>query len=191
MLQSRRGFLMGAGSLLTTAFVRDACVFLCNTGQPLLAAPAQVSETLYWYDSAEDGYMLSLGEWSFDPPPPPTWRQFFTSHGIAHTSERDVLEIYQAYFVDPQDYDNPVDDDYWCSRWECEDSGCAKAYRLLSTIDIGPQLRSGRGPLLEFHVGAHPSDSSHWVDAKDKLSLSLLQARLIDLKLPIKLAPAS
>jgi hypothetical protein len=36
-------------------------------------------------------------------------------------------------------------------------------------------------------VGSHPGDSTHYVDAKDKLSLSLLQTRLIDLKLPIKL----
>ena len=35
---------------------------------------------------------------------------------------------------------------------------------------------------------AHPGDSSYWVNAKDELSLSLLQARLIDLKMPIKIA---
>ena len=42
-------------------------------------------------------------------------------------------------------------------------------------------------PHLEFHEGAHPGDSSYWVNAKDELSLSLLQARLIDLKVPIKI----
>jgi hypothetical protein len=38
-------------------------------------------------------------------------------------------------------------------------------------------------------VGSHPGDNTHYVNAKDKLSLSLslLQARLIDLKLPIKI----
>jgi hypothetical protein len=36
-------------------------------------------------------------------------------------------------------------------------------------------------------VGSHPGDSTHYVNAKDLLSLSLLQAHLIDLKLPIKL----
>jgi hypothetical protein len=46
---------------------------------------------------------------------------------------------------------------------------------------------SGRGPLLEFNVGSHPGDSTHYVNAKDMLSLSLLQARLIDLRLPIKI----
>ena len=58
---------------------------------------------------------------------------------------------------------------------------------MLEEIDLGPARDSGRGPLLEFNVGSHPGDSTHYVNAKDKLSLSLLQARLIDLKL-IKIA---
>jgi hypothetical protein len=33
----------------------------------------------------------------------------------------------------------------------------------------------------------HPGDSTHYVNAKDMLSLSLLQARLIDLELPVKI----
>jgi hypothetical protein len=36
-------------------------------------------------------------------------------------------------------------------------------------------------------VGSHPGDNTYYVNAKDMLSLSLLQARLIDLKLPIKI----
>ena len=54
-------------------------------------------------------------------------------------------------------------------------------------IDLGPARDSGRGPLLEFNIGSHPRDSTHYVNAKDMLSLSLLQARLLDLKLPIKI----
>ena len=42
MLQSRRGFLIGAGSLLTTAFVKDARSFIRANGRPLLAPPKQV-----------------------------------------------------------------------------------------------------------------------------------------------------
>lgn len=43
---------------------------------------------------------------------------------------------------------------------------CAKAYHLLEKIDFGPD----RVPHLKFNIGAHPGDSSHWVDAKDELS---------------------
>ena len=54
---------------------------------------------------------------------------------------------------------------------------------LLQKIDLGPERDSGRGPLLEFNVGGHPGDNTLY----DMLSSSLLQARLIDLKLPIKI----
>ena len=77
MLQSRRGFLIGAGSLLTAAFVSDARSFIRRTSQPLLASPAEVAQTMYWYElDGEEGYTytLSLGEWTMEPPPAPTGR---------------------------------------------------------------------------------------------------------------------
>jgi hypothetical protein len=52
----------------------------------------------------------------------------------------------------------------------------------------GPTKNPPPGPLLEFHEGdRHPGDNSIFVNAKDQLSLSLLQARLIDLGMPIKI----
>jgi hypothetical protein len=39
--------------------------------------------------------------------------------------------------------------------------------------------------MLEARCDAHPGDNSFWV--KNQLSLSLLQARLIDLGMPIKI----
>jgi hypothetical protein len=71
---------------------------------------------------------------------------------------------------------------------DTKNSPSAKAYHLLGRIDVGPDKNSARGPLLEFHEGdAHPGDNSFWVNAKDQLSLSLLQARLIDLGMPIRI----
>jgi hypothetical protein len=70
MLQSRRGFLIGAGAVLTTAFVKDARSFIHRTSQPLLASPPQVVETMYWHEIPDEGYQLTLGPWSFAPPPP-------------------------------------------------------------------------------------------------------------------------
>jgi hypothetical protein len=189
MLQSRRGFLIGAGSLLTTAFVSDARAFIRRTSQPLLASPAQIAQTIHWYENGDDRYLLSLGPLTTDAPPAPTWREFFITQGIPHQSEKDAYEIWSHHAIWPEDYDKPVDERYWWDRWELEDSPAAKAYRLLDRIDIGPKLGSSRGPLLEFHeADNHPGSSERWVNAKDELSLSLLQARLIDLKMPIKIA---
>jgi hypothetical protein len=187
MLQSRRGFLIGAGSLLTVAFVKDARSFIRTNGRPLLAPPTQVLQTLYWYDSADDGYLLTLGEWTMDPPPAPTGREFFVKEGIGHQTDDEIERICSEHLIAPEDFDDPVEEWYWAQRFEIEDSPCAKAHRLLREIDVGPDLVTGKLPQLEFHIGAHPGDSSYWVNAKDELSLSLLQARLIDLKMPIKI----
>ena len=187
MLQSRRGFLIGAGTLLTTAFVADARSFIRRTGQPLLALPAQVAQTLCWYDSAENGYLLTLGEWTIEPPPAPSWRELFISDSISFKTDEQVEKICSYHGIEPDDFDKPVDERYWWQRFEIDDSPCAKAHRLLREIDIGPARGSTRGPMLEFHESAHPGESSYWVNAKDKLSLSLLQARLIDLNMAIKI----
>ena len=76
---------------------------------------------------------------------------------------------------------------YWEDWSDITGGSLARAYHLLQRIDLGPERDSGRGPLFEFNVGSHPGDSTHDVNATDMLSLSLLQARLIDLKLPIKI----
>jgi hypothetical protein len=101
---SRRGFLIGAGSLLTAAFVEDALSFISTTKQPLLASPTQVSDTLYWYENG-DGYLLTLGEYELEPPPAPTWREFFVSRGIAHKTEREAYDIWADHAIWPEDYD--------------------------------------------------------------------------------------
>lgn len=96
--------------------------------------------------------------------------------------------MWADYAVWPEDYDDPVDERYWQDHFDLEGSPCARAYRLLSRLDLGPRLKSSRdGAQLVFQEGSHPGDDSRWVEASDKLALSLLQARLIDLKLPISI----
>src|SRR5262249_30305023 len=133
-------------------------------------------------------YLLTVGPWTIVPPPAPTWREFFVSQGIPHQTEADVEKIWSHHCIGPEAYDKTMCERYWSDRFDMEDSPSARAHRLLGEIDIGPDRYSGRGPQLEFHEGdAHPGDNSFWVNAKDQLSLSLLQARLIDLGMPIKI----
>ena len=186
MLQSRRGFLIGAGAVLTTAFVKDARSFIHRTSQPLLESPPQVLETMYWHEIPDGGYQLTLGPWSFAPPPP-NWREFFVSQGIPHQTDKEIEKICSSHCIEPADFDKPVQRRYWEDWFDITGGPLARAYHLLEKIDLGPERNSGRGPLLEFNVGSHPGDNTLYVNAKDMLSLSLLQARLIDLKLPIKI----
>src|SRR4029077_9204095 len=103
MLQSRRGFLIGAGGELTTAaFVKDARSFIHRTSQPLLASPSQVVETMYWHEIPDEGYQLTRGPWSFAPPPP-TWREFFVSEGIPDRSDKEVEKICCSHLIEPGD----------------------------------------------------------------------------------------
>ena len=186
MLQSRRGFLIGAGSFLTAAFVKDARSFIHRNNQPLLSSPSQVFETMYWHEIPDEGYQLTLGPWSVAPPPP-TWRKFFISESIPHRTDSEIEKICSSHLIEPGDFDKPMSVRYWEDWFDIEGGPLARAYHLLQKIDLGPERGSERGPLLEFNIGSHPGDSTHYVNAKDMLSLSHLQARLIDLGMPIKM----
>ena len=66
---SRRGFLIGAGGLLTAAFVTEAQSFVLRNEHPLLVPPPQITQTMFWYDNDEQGLMLTIGKWDVCPPP--------------------------------------------------------------------------------------------------------------------------
>jgi hypothetical protein len=114
---------------------------------------------------------------------------FFVAENIPHATEEEAQAIWDDHLIWPQNYDEPVSARYWYDWFDLEGGPCAKAYRLLEDVDLGPDLGSPReGPHLAFEEGAYPGDNSRWVQASGKLALSLLQARLIDLRLPLQIA---
>jgi len=118
--------------------------------------------------------------------PPRTCSRLPPPH--ARPAEADAEKIWSHHCIGPEAYDKTMSERYWSDRFEMEDSPSARAHRLLGEIDVAPDRCSGRGPQLEFHEGdAYPGDNSFWVNAKDRLSLSPLQARLIDPGMPIKI----
>src|SRR5262249_43752476 len=95
------------------------------------------------------------------------------------------------YGIGPEGYDELVDQNWWWqTRFGYDGDPCHKAYLFLSEIALGPRVGSARAPSLEFKGPGAPGGCSEWVTAKDKLSLSMLQARLIDLGMPIKIMQA-
>jgi hypothetical protein len=188
---SRRGFLIGTGGLLTMAFVSDARAFIRRNEAPLLAAPPRTAHTLYWdWPDGLDAPQLFLDE---EPemiaPEPPTWRVFLSSMVDAkdYTASGIKLRLEQIGF-EPNQLDEEMDESWWEMHYDRISGPSAKAYRLLDKIDLGPDLGRRRdGPRLDFiEGGGNQFDHSLHVHASDMLSLSLLQARLIDLQLPIK-----
>jgi hypothetical protein len=86
-----------------------------------------------------------------------------------------------------------IDGYSWESYWEHCESPQAKAYPAAQ--GSRPQLPkapgSKAGTILFTEWGGHPGSSERWVDLKDDLSVSILQARLIERDLPIKLVLGS
>jgi len=104
-----------------------------------------------------------------------------------YTASEIKLHLEQIGFERGQ-LDEEMDGSWWEIHYDRISGPSAKAHRLLEKIDLGPNLgRRGDGPHLQFKEGGgNPFDYSLHVHASDMLALSLLQARLIDLQLPIK-----
>ena len=187
---SRRGFLIGTGGLLTMAFVSDARAFIRRKEAPLLAAPPRTAHTLYWDwpDGLDEPQLFLDGEPEVIAPKPPTWRVFLKSLDAKdYTASGIKLRLEQIGF-EPSQLDEEMDESWWEMHYDRRSGPSAKAYRLLERIDLGPDLgRRGDGPHLQFREGGgNQFDYSLHAHASDMLALSLLQARLIDLRLPIK-----
>jgi hypothetical protein len=180
---SRRTFLSGLSALLGAAKMSDLRKRVLDAGTPILLKPQLVSETLYVYE----GGQLGLGEHLPETFPRKTWRQYFADIGAA-TSED--LERY-AHEWSVEDVGKFIDDDNWPEIYETHYDPMPAAYRLLRRLNIGPKSlasrpRNGR---LDFFAGSnHPGSNDLWVEAYDDLTVSLLQARLIELKKPIRVA---
>jgi hypothetical protein len=187
---SRRGFLIGTGGLLTMAFVSDARAFIRRKEAPLLAAPPRTAHTLYWDwpDGLDEPQLFLDDQPEVIAPEPPTWREFLKSLDAKdYTASGIKLRLEQIGF-EPSQLDEEMDESWWEMHYDRISGPSAKAYRLLERIDLGPDLgRRGDGLHLQFREGGgNQFDYSLHAHASDMLALSLLQARLIDLDLPIK-----
>ena len=117
-------------------------------------------------------------------PEPPTWREFLESLDAKdYTASGIKLRLEQIGF-EPSQLDEEMDESWWEMHYDRISGPSAKAYRLLERIDLGPDLgRSGDGLISSSGRAAAISSI---IRSSDMLALSLLQARLIDLRLPIK-----
>jgi hypothetical protein len=78
----------------------------------------------------------------------------------------------------------------WEDRWDNFAGPQAKAHHLLKDLDLGhggSALRQA-GQITFEEFGGSPGNSYTWVELRDDLTVSLLQARLIELNLPINVA---
>jgi hypothetical protein len=130
---------------------------------------------------------VSLGPDQSVAPPPPTWREHLRCNGHLLDTADDLERIYFEQGLTPEDLDKPFDGFGWEDMWDNFTGPQAKAHHLLKKLDLGSadsKLRQAGQVIFEAFGGA-PGFSYHWVELKDDLTVSLLQARLIELNMPI------
>jgi hypothetical protein len=184
---SRRAFLAHLTAYFGAMSVTDLSARVADLGRPLLLTPPSTEQTLHVYE----GGILTLGSMeAYDYNARPTWREILAVEGEpVHDPER-LQEILDARWMTLEELDLPLDDICWPMAEAVTWNPAARASRLLRQLKVGSCLRGKEGRLgrLNFHEGDnHPGSSDMWVEARDDLSVSLLQARLIELRQPIRL----
>ena len=190
----RRHFLIGAGALLTASFVNQAKAFSRRSGEPLILSPARKpEETLYVYRQESDyggEWRVSLGPDQPFAPPPPTWREHLRSLGHRLETVEEIERVCRERDLPLDELDVHLNGFGWEDSWDNFTGPQAKAHHLLKGLDLGgagSALRQA-GQIIFEEFGGSPGNSYTWVELRDDLTVSLLQARLIELNLPINVA---
>ena len=116
------------------------------------------------------------------------------SLGYSFETQEDFERAYRERSLSPEDLDQRIDGYSWEDYWEHYESPQAKAHQLLQDLDLDCDLKtpgSTAGTILCTEWGGHPGSTERWVDLRDDLSASVLQARLIERDLPIRLVVGS
>jgi hypothetical protein len=187
----RRHFLIGAGALLTASFVNRAKAFSRRSGKPLVLSSARKpEETFYVYRQESDyggEWRVSLGPDQPFAPPPPTWREHLRSLGQPRDTQDEIERACMEHDLPLEELDTRLNGFGWEDRWDNFTGPQAKAHHLLKDLDLGgagSALRQA-GQIIFEEFGGSPGNSYTWVELRDDLTVSLLQARLIELNLPI------
>jgi hypothetical protein len=190
---SRRSFLIALTGLVTSSFVTQAKTHLVTKGGPMLLRPTRVEKTLYLYEglcSERNKWLVCLGSYEHEEPPPPTWREYLQMQGHRLESAEAIERICNANDLTPEDLEHEIDEYDWADVWECALSPQAKAYSLLQELDVGCSFdaQGKKAGQIEFVEGGwHPGSSACWVELRNDLTVSLLQAHIIGESSPSKI----
>ena len=193
----RRHFLIGAGALLTVSFVNRAKAFSRRSGTPLVLSPdRKPEETLYVYrQESDDGgeWRVSLGPDQPFAPPPPTWREHLRALGHPLDTDDEIERACVEHDLPLEELDVRLNRSGWEDSWDNFNGPQAKAHHLLKDLDLGSAGSALRraGQIIFEEFGGSPGNSYTWVELRDDLTVSLFQARLIELNLPINVAVAT
>ena len=185
---NRRSFLIGSGSILTTAFVDKADWFIRNRNAVVpLIEPTKAADKIYFVQQGTE-YELRLGSPDFGVEDL-TYREVLDRYrGVELPKDEPVTlsqfrEIYYDWGITPRMLDQEADLMDYIDEWGRNDANKAKAYWYLYHLDLfAPKEEEGlRMGDLRFIDGCHPGNDYLAVTSHDPVSASLLQARLMEL----------
>ena len=184
---TRRQFLLStvgaAGGFILPSFYARALEFVDQFREPLLEPPKRVVDEITICASL--GGELNIGE-PAEQIPDMTWREFLTRY---HQDSLNSLEFYWG--LEEAQLDDAAPWDTVLASWGRVDSPNARAYHLLESLDLGPDLTGPKAVgELSFIDGSCPGVDYLGVTVEDDISISLLQQRLNDLKTGIKVSLA-
>ena len=184
----RRSFLIGTGSMLTSAYVAKANWFLRNKNSviPLTNRNQDTTELFFVNQGLE--YELRLGSPDFGLVDL-TYRQVLARYRGVELPEHEPItlsqfrEVYEDWGITPKMLDQPADLADYVDEWGRKDANKAKAYDYLYGLDLfgGADENGLRMGDLNFIDGCHPGNEYLAVTSYDPISASLLQARLQEL----------
>lgn len=184
----RRQFLVRAasvlGALITPSFVREAEAFAQSEQSPLLL-PASAAERILSALPSSRGYILHFG----DPDeriPEWTWQELAEELGYYGRDAIDFLAGHNDGCTRRElrkMLHEPADHWLVADVWDASYASSTLAFNYLDRLDLGPEFGGTFGARgdLRFIEGFHPGNDTRAVEAADALTLSLLQARLLEL----------
>jgi hypothetical protein len=107
--------------------------------------------------------------------------------GVSLETDDEIRRACDERGMELQDLDRRLDAFGWEDRWDNFAGPQARAHHLLKSLDLGPTNSPLRraGAIFFEEFGGGPGNGYTWVELEDDLTASLLQARLIELHLPI------
>jgi hypothetical protein len=184
----RRSFLIGIGALLTAPYVAKVQIALAQQAAPVpLITEAQADRVLI-AEPVQRGFRLYF-DTTHDPEPDYTYREMLSKfwgedfYSDDQLSDEDKARLAEDYDLVIDDLDAIAPFALYEDQWRENNNPSLKVFSFLDDLDLGPTDEEGDDLLgaLDFIEGEHPGSSYYAVEARDELTLHLLQARLLDL----------
>lgn len=184
----RRSFLIGIGAFLTAPYVAKVQTALAQNAAPVpLITEAQADRVLI-AEPVQRGFRLYF-DTTYDAEPDYSYREMLAKYwgedfyGDDQLSDEDKARLEEEYGLVINDLDETAPFALYEEEWWENNNPSLKVFSYLEDLDLGPTDEEGDDLLgaLDLIEGEHPGSTYYAVEARDELTLHLLQARLLDL----------